>query len=123
MSCANVIGQFNSGRLTSDEPGPIPNDPFLTFSIVGSQLKGQFEGLNEPIFDVTCTNIGRMAVVTFTRVQTDGTTTEYTGLVTFIPARRIVRIRGRFQRTIPSAVSPTRTDLMLSGDWETEKPT
>lgn len=116
MSCSNVISRFNSGRLTPDQPGTVPNDPFLTFSISGGAIKGRFDNDNND-FPVTCTNVGQLAVITFNRTHNDGTTTtEYTGLVMPIPARQIVRIRGRFTRTTTAAAT-------LTGDWETEKPT
>ena len=116
MSCNNVINRYNSGRLTPDQPGTVPNDPFLTFSINGAgAIEGQFDGDSNK-FSVTCTNIGKLAVITFNRRHNDGTTTTvYTGLVMPIPARQIIRIRGRFERTTTAAAQ--------TGDWETEKPT
>jgi hypothetical protein len=94
----------------------VPNDPFLTFSISGGAIRGQFDNDNND-FLVTCTDVGKQAVITFNRTHNDGTTTEYTGLVMPVPARQIVRIRGRFERTTTAAAAA------LTGDWETEKPT
>lgn len=116
MPCSDVDGRFNSGRLTPDQPGPVPNDNFLTFRTVSGTIRGQFDG-DTSDFLVTCTNIGLHAAITFTRTHNDGTTTtDYTGLVTRIAARAIIRIRGRFKRT-------TTTATTTEGDWETEKPT
>lgn len=115
MACSNIIDRFNSGRLTPDQPGTVPNDPFLTFSIVGGAIRGQFDKDTND-FPVTCTNIGKLAVITFMRTHNDGTTTEYTGLVMPIPAKAIIRVKGRFERNTTSAAT-------AAGDWETEKPT
>lgn len=115
MSCSNVIDRYNSGRLTPDQPGTVANDPFLTFSISGGSIRGQFDN-DTSDFPVTCTNVGKLAVITFKRTHNDGKTTEYTGLVMPISAKAIVRIRGRFERT-------TTTVAVQTGEWETEKPT
>jgi hypothetical protein len=119
MACNDVDGRFNSGRLTPDTPGTVPNDPFLTFSPAGNGIVVTFDDDPNNPFNVVCAPIGQLSVIQFTRTQPGPVTTAYTGLVARINAKRIVRIKGRFVRTTGA---PAVADTM-EGDWETEKPT
>lgn len=115
MPCADVNGRFPTGKVTSDS-GTVSKESPLTFSFAtGGQIVVEYDGDGKS-FPVTCTNIGKLATITYTRVQSNGTTTEYTGLVAPIPAKKILRISGRYERT-SSSFAPE------SGDWETEKAT
>ena len=119
MACNDVDGRFNSGRLTPDTPGTVPNDPFLTFSPAGNGIVATFDDDPQNPFDVTCIPVGQLSAIWFTRTQPGPVTTDYTGLVARINAKRIIRIKGRFVRTTGAAATLTTTE----GDWETEKPT
>lgn len=121
MACNDVDDRFNSGRLTPDTPGTVQNDPFLTFSPAGGGIVVTFDDDPHNPFNVTCTPIGQLSVIQFTRIQPGPpqVTTEYTGLVARISAKGVVRIRGRFVRTTGAPAAAAVTE----GDWETEKPT
>lgn len=133
MSCENLDGRWNRGRLIfGGVSTAVEDDHILVLDeVVGGVVTGKFfhpttgAELPDTLTHGTCTPVGQKALLTFTRNHaTGGVTTVYTGTVILLMGGgtiRAVLVRdGTFTRTSPD------DNLVLNvaqGDWETEKPT
>ena len=127
LTCNDLIGPDWLPGILLIPHGPddeeVLFDPQLAISNPsGTQLIGQFLGDTRP-FNIECDPINPNKLkIGFTRTHNDGTTTRYDGRVVRLPPNRgsVGIVRGRFRRP---AVGPGPANVVVNGDWETEKPT
>lgn len=120
MACAQIEGNWSELTLVTDR-GDVIQDPVLviTPADTGVGLTGQFQAPDEEVFEVRCTEHGKLSRISFTRKHPGGKiTTVYKGVAVVV--KDMIVSAGRFERT---TITTQLTPVVEVGDWETEKPT